>query len=173
MLTAYRIFFSLLLCIFFVCFWCFPFHSKLPLLGNWPLGKPLSRWILKLSSASLVPGDNFYNKMLKMNLLKLCCWKDIRYCYCWYPDKEMSQASLVLEDNFYKNMLRMMRDAEYRILDTEHDVFLVVMLVVLWGAMRLMIESCGLQMQTGPWRGIWTEMRFLAKIWGEMRELGE
>ena len=48
-----------------------------------------------------------------------------------YPDKEMSQASLVLEDNFYKNMLRMMRDAEYRILDAEDDVFLVVMLEVL------------------------------------------
>ena len=68
MLTAYWIFFSLLLCIFFVCFWCFPFHSKLPLLGNWPLGKPLSRWILKLSPASLVPRNNFYNKML-------ACWK--------------------------------------------------------------------------------------------------
>ena len=43
----------------------------------------------------------------------------------------MSQAPLVLEDNFYKNMLRMMRDADYRILDAEHDVFLVVMLEVL------------------------------------------
>ena len=43
----------------------------------------------------------------------------------------MSQAPLVLEDNFYKNMLRMTRDAEYRILDTEDDVFLVVMLEVL------------------------------------------
>ena len=114
MLTAYWIFFSLLLCIFFVCFWCFPFHSKLPLLGNWPLGKPLSRWILKLSPASLLLENNFYKKMLRMNLLKLCCWKDIRYGYCWYPDKEMSQASLVLGDNFYEKMLRMMRDAEYR-----------------------------------------------------------
>ena len=43
----------------------------------------------------------------------------------------MSQASLALEDNFYKNMLRMMRDAEHRILNTEDDVFLVVMLEVL------------------------------------------
>ena len=43
----------------------------------------------------------------------------------------MSQAPLVLEDNFYKNMLRMMIDAEYRILDAEDDVFLVVMPEVL------------------------------------------
>ena len=43
----------------------------------------------------------------------------------------MSQAPLVLEDNFYKNMLRMTRDAEYRILDADDDVFLVVMLEVL------------------------------------------